>query len=69
MPASTRLHADQLDAMDPSELAADRDAYAAEAHALRRQLADAHAREVFLNNTINQLRADLECREHSAVSA
>ena len=45
--------------LDPVELAADRDAYAAEAQALRAQAAAGHAREIFLNDTINTLRADL----------
>lgn len=52
---------------DPIELAAQRDQYAAEAQALIRQLADAHAREIFLNNTINDLRAQLAGhRQHAA---
>ena len=44
---------------DPAGLAEERDAYAAEAQALRRQLADANAREIFLNATIADLRATL----------
>ena len=45
--------------IDAAELTEERDAYAAEAQALRRQLAEANAREIFLNNTIAQLRAAL----------
>ena len=55
--------------LDDAELTAERDAYAAEAQALRRQLAEANAREIFLNTTINQLRANLAARERLAVSA
>ena len=49
-------HGPDID-LDPIELATEHDLYAAETHALRRQLAD--AREIFLNATIADLRAAL----------
>lgn len=44
---------------DARGLAAECDAYAAEARALRRQLAEANAREMFLNDMIGELRVSL----------
>lgn len=51
---------------DPAEIAADRDAYAAEVQALIRQAAAGHAREAFLNDTIAQLRTALAAVERRA---
>jgi hypothetical protein len=44
---------------DLAEIAQERDTYAAEAAALRQQLADANTREVFLHRTIAQLQGQL----------
>jgi hypothetical protein len=56
-PEIAALHA------DVAEIAGERDQYAAEAADLRHALSDAHAREVFLNERIAQLRADLAAAE------
>ena len=54
---------------DTPGLEAERESYAAEASALRRQLAEANAREVFLNNTISELRITLATRAQAAAFA
>lgn len=61
MPEHCDASAEPLDRRaDPAELAAECDAYAAEARTLHRQLADADTREQFHNTTINRLRAELD---------
>lgn len=47
------------DCADLAQIAAQRDAYAQQAADLRRALAGAHSREIFLNRTIAQLREQL----------
>ncbi|MGH3627687.1 MAG: hypothetical protein ACRDRL_09640 [Sciscionella sp.] len=59
-PEIATLHA------DITEIAQERDQYASDAEALRRAVADSHAREAFLGDTIAQLRTALAAAEQRA---